>query len=54
MQNLSRRSGDGRRLGVSLKHASAVPAARILVIEDNASDAIGGIIKDLLIDAKAG
>jgi len=38
MQNLSRRSGDGRRLGVSLKHASVVPAARILVIEDNASD----------------
>ena len=26
------------RWGVSLKHASVVPAARILVIEDNASD----------------
>jgi len=38
MQALSRRSGDGRRLGVSLKHATVVPAARILVIEDNASD----------------
>ncbi|MGA2736507.1 MAG: response regulator [Bryobacteraceae bacterium] len=25
-------------LGISLKHASVVPAARILVIEDNASD----------------
>jgi DNA-binding response OmpR family regulator len=38
MQALSRRNGDGRRLGVSLKHATVVPAARILVIEDNASD----------------
>ncbi len=38
MQTLSRRSGDGRRLGVGLKHAAVVPAARILVIEDNASD----------------
>jgi chemotaxis family two-component system response regulator Rcp1 len=28
----------GRSLGVSLKDASVVPAARILVIEDNASD----------------
>ncbi len=28
----------GRPLGVSLKDASVVPAARILVIEDNASD----------------
>jgi len=28
----------GRSLGVRLKNASAVPAARILVIEDNASD----------------
>ena len=29
---------DGRPLGVSLKHVSDVPAARILVIEDNDSD----------------
>jgi hypothetical protein len=29
--------GDGS-LGVSLKHASVVPPARILVIEDNSAD----------------
>jgi len=32
-------AADGRPLGVSLKHVSDVPAARILVIEDNDSDA---------------
>jgi hypothetical protein len=30
--------GEDRSLGVSLKHATVVPAARILVIEDNGSD----------------
>jgi DNA-binding response OmpR family regulator len=38
MQQLSRRSGDDGSPGVSVRHASVVPAARILVIEDNASD----------------
>jgi chemotaxis family two-component system response regulator Rcp1 len=38
MQTVLRRSGEGRPLGVRLKHASVDPAARILVIEDNASD----------------
>ena len=38
MQALTRRSGDDGSLGVSLTHASVVPTARILVIEDNASD----------------
>src|ERR1035441_1854962 len=31
-------AGNGWPLGVSLKNASVVPTARILVIEDNASD----------------
>jgi len=35
---MKRAAGDGWLLGVSLKHASVVRAARILVIEDNRSD----------------
>ena len=38
MQALDRRSGGDRPLGMRSKHVLAVPAARILVIEDNASD----------------